>query len=672
MKLNVEQALHGYSDGHRLIASSAKLSSVDSRAMLVMSDLSGSGVRPGPDGYLTGYPLDDAGKYVLSRTWAAPEMPRPGCVWTHSLLIDNADLAALRSTDGLLASLRRPEVSFARSQYGEVIAVVDRATRSAVMPTARARRVVNALYAAPGRKILEEADGGEDEVLALAIWMQQWPRLRRAFGFCTLAGMDRTGKGVSLDLQMTRSLDRQTRAKFPESAVPIEVDIDESLRPLFTDLSNQEDSSLREFLRRTGGDVDGGRRAMAPLCRLYTALFVPPSIDLPGAVSALTALDSSGARSARNVRTIVANRAIEQIGDVDDTVFDFVLQTFDHDTVSDSGVAGDSFSRALWLRAPERFLSMMSSEGPMARACRLAIEQMPLSQIVPAIEDNPSVAETVVSLRPDLLQRTDFWRISGVGDDLVRYARKEDAAKVAWALASAGRNEAAPALIEVADPGDLIVALEGLRGLGEIPTDWIQVLSRQPDRLAAALASGRIEQLLTVLLFARASEPDAVPNDYGDDPWIVALESVNGSIGDRDSDFLAAFMVARAFGGRSRSKAALLRLGYGRLYRALQQSRLPSDVARLVTWRLDWGSWFDWDNCSRLRETTVRHFVDGRLDPELFGRLTDDGALANSLIDEAARSGRGRRYLADVRHAIKRSPDKGMKARADYIAKKIK
>ena len=43
--IKVEQTLHGYSDGHRLIEGSVKLSPQDARAMLVLSDASGSGSR---------------------------------------------------------------------------------------------------------------------------------------------------------------------------------------------------------------------------------------------------------------------------------------------------------------------------------------------------------------------------------------------------------------------------------------------------------------------------------------------------------------------------------------------------------------------------------------------------------------------------------------------------
>lgn len=117
----------------------------------------------------------------------------------------------------------------------------------------------------------------------------------------------------------------------------------------------------------------------------------------------------------------------------------------------------------------------------------------------------------------------------------------------------------------------------------------LDALGRQSNKLAAALASGCITRLSTVVSLARACEPDTVPNEYGEDPWVIAVRGASGPIGEPDLDYLAAFLVSRAFGGRSRSKADLIRFGYGRLHRALQQSRLPSQVERLVTRRLDWG-----------------------------------------------------------------------------------
>src|SRR5207249_781669 len=59
--------------------------------------------------YLTGFPLDGTNFYALARTWHATEVPRPGCVWTHTLLIDLADLAGIPDLGTLSILHNRPK-----------------------------------------------------------------------------------------------------------------------------------------------------------------------------------------------------------------------------------------------------------------------------------------------------------------------------------------------------------------------------------------------------------------------------------------------------------------------------------------------------------------------------------------------------------------------------------
>lgn len=87
-RIEVNQAVHGYQEGHRLLCSSTLVDQKDSKTMVIMSDASGPGSTIPDSGYITGYPLANSGIYAFARTWAATEKNRPGCVWTHTLLID--------------------------------------------------------------------------------------------------------------------------------------------------------------------------------------------------------------------------------------------------------------------------------------------------------------------------------------------------------------------------------------------------------------------------------------------------------------------------------------------------------------------------------------------------------------------------------------------------------
>src|SRR5271169_1085273 len=92
---SLAQLLHGYSEGHRLLESSFKPQDDLTRLMLRMSDLSGSSIVRGFEEYITGYPLASINAYALAKTWYAPEMPRPGCVWTHTIVIPEQTLSEI-------------------------------------------------------------------------------------------------------------------------------------------------------------------------------------------------------------------------------------------------------------------------------------------------------------------------------------------------------------------------------------------------------------------------------------------------------------------------------------------------------------------------------------------------------------------------------------------------
>src|SRR4051794_15361904 len=84
--LQAHQALYGYDDGHRLLASSVELSSADEHLLARQTDSPDAGT-PGWQELLAGFPLP-SGRYAWTMTWPAPELSRPGCVWTHVLVLD--------------------------------------------------------------------------------------------------------------------------------------------------------------------------------------------------------------------------------------------------------------------------------------------------------------------------------------------------------------------------------------------------------------------------------------------------------------------------------------------------------------------------------------------------------------------------------------------------------
>lgn len=120
----IHQTLHGYSNGHHLLEKSILLSDDSKRKMDILSDLSGTDVTDGFDFYYSGYLLENEELVVLSKTWYAPEMSRPGCVWTHSLLIPIQAMAfCAANIDVLLTKFRRPSINESQIKYSESLVI---------------------------------------------------------------------------------------------------------------------------------------------------------------------------------------------------------------------------------------------------------------------------------------------------------------------------------------------------------------------------------------------------------------------------------------------------------------------------------------------------------------------------------------------------------------------
>jgi hypothetical protein len=97
-----------------------------------------------------------------------------------------------------------------------------------------------------------------------------------------------------------------------------------------------------------------------------------------------------------------------------------------------------------------------------------------------------------------------------------------------------------------------------------------------------------------------------VPNDFGDDPWLIALRR----IADPDvTSYLASFLLTRAFGRRTQNCTDLVVFAFDKVTRPRSVRALPDDAWRLLDDRLYRSYWPNRDRCKRIRQTTGDLFV---------------------------------------------------------------
>ena len=189
MTESLQQLLHGYSGGHRLLASSVVLPRLADQVAIELSDLSGSAVDPSLLPYLTGYPLPSTDFYALAYTWTADEMPRPGSVWTHTLLIPQSQVAIASSFRPMLGLFVRPSPGDSFDRYKEAIPIpipVDLATNGHV-GVEDALKILVSLYQYARPALVPAKSSDRFLHTILNVWRQQWASLRQRFTFCTAA-----------------------------------------------------------------------------------------------------------------------------------------------------------------------------------------------------------------------------------------------------------------------------------------------------------------------------------------------------------------------------------------------------------------------------------------------------------------------------------------------------
>ena len=271
VKLN--QCLFGYDDEHRLLATSLRLPDEVASLLLLHSDLV-PGLNTGQsDGYWTGMPVPVAKAYALMRTWPAPEMPRPGCVWTHVVLIALADMARFPDLSVIKSLFARPCVSAGYAAYASTLTIdlvnAAVALRTSISPQS-GLRVLRALYAPRSQGILVDNNEPLDAAI-FAVWSQQWPRLRRVFSFRTAGLAGDPSSKARFDLRVVRdplssSLLRQDEA----SGEPPEWE-----HAALDDLLASEPSQFRRFLWRYGSDIKRGRDRYRFLAQFFLATRCP-------------------------------------------------------------------------------------------------------------------------------------------------------------------------------------------------------------------------------------------------------------------------------------------------------------------------------------------------------------------------------------------------------------
>jgi hypothetical protein len=182
----IAQTLHGYAQGHRLLASGGEIDARELAELDRLSDLSGYlAADAGFDAYHTAFPC---GRYhAYACTWLDAAAPRRGTVLTHTLLIPGESWRTAADALAWTVLHRRPLNGRDVTAYTTELTAPVAATLPPPQPDPnQLAALLNLLLGQIERPVLwVSAESAFD--LLRALWRWLWPEARATWSFCTYA-----------------------------------------------------------------------------------------------------------------------------------------------------------------------------------------------------------------------------------------------------------------------------------------------------------------------------------------------------------------------------------------------------------------------------------------------------------------------------------------------------
>lgn len=670
--IQIHQALHGYKDGHQLLASSVLLPRDLQALTLTMSDLSGPGFRAGFETYLTGYPLDGVGHYCLARTWFAPEQSRPGCVWTHTLIIRFDDFARLRNLQQLETLFCRPRQIDFLEEYESPIELPAQDLDSGehfpvIVDDVVAARVLDALYGTGQKVILSCADSNTFEELVLAVVDQQWPRLKRGFWFCT-------GSLSLREMQFDLSVSppelfhpTDDSVLFIESSATKATPKAPWVKMAVADLSGSQRTELRAFLFRFGSDFQNGRAAFRPLTELHfllsswhgeastigdkvlssVAYFFPEKFDGYRIKQEIFGLYGEFLLAIGGDAEVV-RLALSHPGaaTIDERILD-VEQRAEDLARRQPAIALDFAVEALALDG-------MSSESYLSGYFKGTYDASSIAGSAP-----PSMLLYALARKPELLADPQVW------------IRLEESGMVSEAIAQltddAGRLHAAIAAMLKAKAWsglNLVVrrfgisSLQGIcsilqndsaaRDIIDYPDELFSLLWSRPDIATGMIARGEVPQVPSNMIAAEADPRSYQLRSLGLGPWIIATEERKAFASAYRERAACVFYLTISLTRLGDFAPIMISRSFSKVYAAIEGSELESLLLRRLEPTLTWSATRP-GLAARLVRTVARAYSDEKWPVDSFAQTFNDPTSFVNALRELKDIWKGSNYIRTIK-----------------------
>ncbi len=661
--MSIHQAIHGYRDGHRLLSSSLSPSADTARTMLILSDMSGPAMYPGFDEYITGYPLPESEFFVFAKTWSAPEMQRPGCVWTHSLLLSREQISQT-SASALLSKFRRPQREGVESAARMPIEIDEAAGSGKIdgfADPAVAATLVGAVLGQARPVIVTVENAGQLELSILRLWEELWPTAKARFSFCTGALMPRSVAGALMDLQaVPRAVPTSQFRKSAGAALVLDLRTPGTIEnwvELFVEGARRGDSTFRSWLDAAAGTC-APRGVVPSLAPVFCAWNAPGS-------SAQTALAS--VLAANDLDPVVRNRLVGMVFDRANAEFGAParsallrdLSGHRENDLAPFATTLEEQARQLFEDSRKDAVIFVQSllGGPLTEVGERILHATVLLLTPTDLESfgdtQAPYLPTIVGANHQLASSPILWKRVGARSREVlsqlggMNLADEERASIIDAIISAGCDVSVDGLIRFGGKAAVFRCLTAIAsGKLHLSWPWRYALGGQRDAVLEWLESFSAPSLAELALGSRFLSPK-----YTQSRLVTVWKAGTAAAMELPSR-VAAFGLTLAF-WEGKLESPLFASCFQPTYDAAGNSRLEYDEWE---WLLEYAPsssyWRDWDKCERLAKAMARLLENQNASLETLFSILHSPPAIRKVAAVLENDSDTRPYLNSLRHAV--------------------
>lgn len=649
--MELQQLVYGYNNGHSLLGSSIDLPPEDRSLLLELTDWSGINEFNTPT-YITGFPLANSSFYAFIRTWYAEEMQRPGCVWSHVILIHKQDFPNLTNIEPLIDLFARPYVldkSF--DEYNRAIEIDNKLIENRInvssigLHESFIKNLIFNLYSTDDPVYLKPIHNIKLlELLIIKLWWNQPLIDRFLFSFCSGASRPRKYLNKEIRLQI---VSKEGFRHLSEKEITFESWVDIVYNEL-----NSNSVNYVKYLNNISDDISLNEHKTVALAQIYDLInngvlnYNSQSLVIR-LLESLANFFPEKPEARKLKRGLLSNDVLlslkEEVFFLQKMMNTENYSSFDFDDLQIINRVLEIYNsdRKLFFKLLSNTIKENINEFGISilKKSSLLITE---NDVEALIEEYWPLFTIFVNIRPSIITLNKSWAINeSKCQDIINIILSNDnSVNIDWQFIlkiildyNIFLLPKTIATLKKVEPTFISLVLDWYDSnlKSDLHQQWISELANNPDEILNWIEMKNRINFSTMIFIVKILNPNSrIVIRKGIGLWMsFSMSASSNKV--KESIYIHAFLTSLAFNFNDSNAFKLLKNSFFIIYNEIADDTLDYKLSSMVLEHTKPTFWQDWDKCKKLRNALADKFNEARWDTSLIIDIVKKESLAEEI-----------------------------------------